>query len=235
MSEPDDLDEVVRQADPDRWLAARFIADPAARADVVALYAFNHELARAAEVASQPLVGEIRLSWWREAVQEIAAGASLRRHPLVLALADGAARGRLDPARLEALADARLRDLDGWPLGEREAEAYADATAGALMAQAVLALAPDADPQATRQAGRAWGLAGLLRLGRLPPVWREREGRQRIDAALAAAHQELKRLPVAAFPAAGYATLARSYGRGGRPSELAKRARLTWAVLRGRL
>jgi phytoene synthase len=49
MDETDnDLDALVRRMDPDRWLASRFIADRQARADVVALYAFNYQLARVA-------------------------------------------------------------------------------------------------------------------------------------------------------------------------------------------
>ena len=42
------LDDMVRAADPDRWLSTRFIADEQARADVTALYALNVELARVA-------------------------------------------------------------------------------------------------------------------------------------------------------------------------------------------
>ena len=47
----------------------------AAREDLVALYAFNYELSRAAEATSQPLIGEMRLAWWSEALDE--PGASL--------------------------------------------------------------------------------------------------------------------------------------------------------------
>ena len=60
MDATNDLDDQVRQGDPDRWLASRFIADRAARADVVALYALNIELARIAEAVREPLMGEIR-------------------------------------------------------------------------------------------------------------------------------------------------------------------------------
>ena len=47
MSDPEaseDLDGQVRRLDPERWLSSRFVADPQARADVVAIYAFDHEL-----------------------------------------------------------------------------------------------------------------------------------------------------------------------------------------------
>ncbi|MGH8335359.1 MAG: phytoene/squalene synthase family protein, partial [Gammaproteobacteria bacterium] len=55
---PDDLDALVKRLDPDRWLASRFIGDSAVRADVIALYAFNLELARIAETVREPLMGE---------------------------------------------------------------------------------------------------------------------------------------------------------------------------------
>ena len=77
---------MVRRADPDRWLSSRFIADPAARRDVVAIYAFDHELQRAVSVASTPLIAEIRLAWWRETLDEAFAGAVVRRHPVAEAL-----------------------------------------------------------------------------------------------------------------------------------------------------
>ncbi|HQP20762.1 MAG TPA: squalene/phytoene synthase family protein, partial [Phenylobacterium sp.] len=61
-----DLHALIQRVDPDRWLSSRFIAEPQARADAVAVYAFDYELARAPKVATNPLIGEIRLTWWRE-------------------------------------------------------------------------------------------------------------------------------------------------------------------------
>jgi phytoene synthase len=100
------------------------------------------------------------------------------------------------------------------------------------MALAVRALSPEADPHAVRHAARAWGLAGLSRLGRLPPDW---PVRAQVLQALRLAGDELKALPVAAFPAVAYAALARPLAAGLAVSELGKRARVTWAVLRGRV
>src|SRR5690606_32697718 len=58
----DDLDDLIRRVDPDRWRSSRFIGDVGRRADVIALYAYDYELARAPRVASNPLLAEIRLT-----------------------------------------------------------------------------------------------------------------------------------------------------------------------------
>jgi phytoene synthase len=230
-----DLDALIRRVDPDRWLASRFVSDAEARGDIVALYALNYELSRAAEVASQPLIGEMRLAWWREALDEIFEDRPVRRHPVALALAEAVRRRRLDRADLEALVDGRLRELEPWPLGEDEVFDYLDATAGCLMTLAAKALAPETRVD-LRPAARAWGLAGLTRLGgRLPPGWDEGVIQAGVADALHAADAALRELPVAAFPAVAYAALARPYAAGRAPSELAKRLRLTWAVARGRI
>ena len=235
MADLDDLDARIRRVDPDRWLASRFVADGALRADLIALYAFNHELARAAEVASQPLIGEMRLAWWREALEEMFEGRPVRRHETAVALAGAVRRRALPRAALEALVDGRLRDLDGWPLKPEEVTHYVDATAGALMALAARTLAPDIDPHLVRHAARAWGLAGLARVGRLPADWTAEEARARVAEALNVARGELRGLPVAAFPAAAYATLSRVHATGRSPSELGKRLRLLAAVARGKV
>ncbi len=236
MTEQDDLDAQVRDADPDRWLASRFIGDADARADVVALYAFNNELARAPLVASQPLVAEMRLAWWREALAEIFEGRPVRGHPVAGALATLAGRRQVTREALEALVDARLRDLDGWPLTAGEALDYVDATAGRLMGLAARVLSPDATQDQVVQAGRAWGLSGLFRLGdRLPSDWSRQEVRRRVAEACALAGPQLRQLSVAAFPAVAYATLSRAYANGARASELGRRARMTIAVAMGRI
>src|SRR3954469_8491687 len=105
MDSDDDLDGLVRRTDPDRWLASRFVADAPARADLIALYALNYELSRAAEVASRPLVAEMRLAWWREAIEEAfdeaAGGLPGRRHPAASALALAVGRRALPRGGLE--------------------------------------------------------------------------------------------------------------------------------------
>jgi phytoene synthase len=177
----EDLDSLVRRADPDRWLASRFIADPQARADVIALYAFDHELARVPKVTSQPLLGEIRLTWWADAIAEIFEGRPPRRHPVVLAIAEAVQRRGLPRAPFDSAIDARLPELDGAPPNRCASET-------AIMALAVQTLgAADAVVQA---AAEAWAT--------------------RSPESLRQANRDLARLPSMAFPAVAYATLARA-------------------------
>ncbi len=111
--EAEDFDALVRRVDPDRWLATRFVADPAARADLLTLYAFDHELARASAVTSTPLLAEIRLTWWIEVLDEAYAGRPVRRHPVAQALADLITRRALPRSAVEPMIEVRLAALDG--------------------------------------------------------------------------------------------------------------------------
>jgi phytoene synthase len=213
----ENLDELVRRVDPDRWMSSRFIADPQARADVVALYAFDHELARAPKVASNPLIGEIRLTWWREALDEIFGAGPVRRHPTAEALADLVVRRGLPRAPLEALIDARYRELDPAPMPPDEVRAWALETGGQAAVLAAMILDPATDAEAARSAGAAWSL--------------DRRPDAASGAELTAARRAVRRLSAQAFPAIAHAALA---GRRGR-SDLARRLRVTLAVARGRL
>jgi len=231
---PQTLDDIVRRVDPDRWLASRFIEDARARADVIALYAFNDELARVASAVREPLMGEIRLTWWREAIEEVSAGKPPRKHPVIQALA----AADIPKAALENLPEGRLADLDRAPFGsDEQVFAYLDATAGQVMALAARRLDPSALFEQVRGAARAFGLAGLWRTkrNRLPSDWGAEDLRARVAAELTAAHGELATLPVAAFPAVAYATLAKPYAKGSDIGGLEKRIRLTLSVLRGRI
>lgn len=244
------LDEQVRKADEDRWLATRFVADPVRRAELTALYALNLELARTAGSVSNPLMGEIRLEWWREGLEELDAGKPARS-PVLEALRAPATDDRLDLAALERLIDARRLDLDPEPFADEPAlTRYLDDTAGALMSAAARLLAPAAKATAVQGAGRAWGWAAWLRAkpaieaaGRrwVPGSWGQttpddlaRHVSHRIDEALREARVELRGFPPAAFPAISYATLARAIPNA-EPGPLDKRARLTWAVVWGRI
>lgn len=218
----DDLDDLIRRVDPDRWLSSRFIGDAAKRADVIAIYAYDHELARAPKVASNPLLGEIRLTWWREALDEIYEGRPVRHHPTAQALADTVKRHGLPRPPLEAMIDARYRELDATPLKPKEALAWARDTGGRAAELAAMILAPGTDTGPARAAGAAWALAGRAAdAPRLAGV---------STKALGGARQAVRALNAVAFPAAAHAALA-----GRRRSPVGDRLRMLVAVARGRI
>src|ERR1700748_2872413 len=76
---------LVRRHDSDRYQTALFA--PAARREALfALYAFNYEIARVRETVTQPVLGHIRLQWWRANIAAAFAGGPVRHHPVAEAL-----------------------------------------------------------------------------------------------------------------------------------------------------
>lgn len=168
MPDPGDLSycaQQVHQADHDRFLTALFA--PAARREALfALYALNVALSRIGETVSQPMLGEIRLQWWRESLDGIYAGTP-RREPVVEALAATVAPHNPPRALFDALIDSRSLDLyDEAPADLAALEAYAEGTAASLTRLAVICLDDEKDgagEKAAREIGIAWGLIGLVR------------------------------------------------------------------------
>src|SRR5438477_1689136 len=91
----------VRAADPDRYFSALFAPAPK-RAFLLVLYAFNAEVARIAETVREPMLGAIRLEWWRETVEAASKG-SARNHDVARGLVSLLAEGALTREDLEAL------------------------------------------------------------------------------------------------------------------------------------
>jgi len=156
--------EQVRRFDRDRYMTALF-ARPPARGDLMALYAFNLEVAKTRETVREPMMGLMRLQWWRDALAEIYSDGE-RHHQVVQPLAAAIRRHRLDRALFDRLIDARERDLEETPPANLGAlVGYVDATAAGLglLAAQTLGGANEQEAQAVRAVWIAWALAGLLR------------------------------------------------------------------------
>ena len=227
----DDLDGLIRRVDPDRWLTSRFIADRQARADVVALYAFDYELWRVRRAATSPLMAEIRLEWWREALDEVFAGGPVRAHPTARALAAAVGRRRLARAPLDSMVDGAIDVLEFAELDEAASERWAGAVEGALAALTAQMLDPASPAGAAGSAGRAWGLALLWRAGLATPATLAAPLQRAIDEARIGARS----LSPAALPAALPARLARYDLARRSPGWLVKRLTLVAAVVSGRI
>jgi phytoene synthase len=156
---------LVRAGDKDRFLATLFAPQKYRRA-LYALYAFNLEVARTRELAREPMPGEIRLQWWRDALGGIGRG-DVGAHPVAAALRDVTVRYRLPPEILVGLIDARTFDLYDEPMPDVAAlERYAADTSSAIVALAARILSDGRDPgmgSLAGHAGVAYAIAGLLR------------------------------------------------------------------------
>ena len=153
----------VRRFDNDRYLASLFAPEDR-RPGLLALYAFNIEIATTRESVSEPLLGEMRLQWWRETVEGIYGG-SVRRHEVAAALTETIVCHGLPRHRFDGLIDARAFDLtDDAPADLAALESYAEATSASLVELALEVLgAGDGAAEAARHAGIGWALTGLLR------------------------------------------------------------------------
>jgi phytoene synthase len=152
----DPIAALVRRHDPDRFLTALF-APPQHRDALLTLYAFDHELARAREVTSEPHLALIRLHWWREVVE-----GERRRHEVATPLSGLLDTGRLSPGVLSPIVDAY--EVECEPCIETLAEWRTWLLAGAggiAVAAGQLLGAPDSER--LRVGGAAFGAARAIR------------------------------------------------------------------------
>jgi phytoene synthase len=179
------VEQAVEQGDPDRFVSL-FFAPVERREHLLALYAFDAEVAHIGEVAREAMAGRVRLAWWREQIVAIYAGAAMHT-PTARGLAQVVRTRRLPRELFEAALDARELDLKETPFRDEAAmAAHADAVAGGVLRLACRILGAEhrADEPA-RDAGRAVAYLGHLRdlsyfaerrRCRLPLTWLEEAG-----------------------------------------------------------
>lgn len=187
---------LVERGDAARFRAVMAAPLPARRA-LFPLYAFNIEVSRAPWVTQEPMIAEMRLQWWRDALEEIGKGTGIRRHEVVTPLSQA-----LTPegvAALDALVEARRWDIWKEPFDDlAHFRGYIDATAAGLLRAGAGMLGAALPDQVAADAGFALGLAAWFRAipaleasGRMPLP----DGRDSAVAALAA--EALDRLAAA--------------------------------------
>ncbi len=153
----------VRQHDPDHFLTTLF-APEQRREDLFILYAFAAEVARIPTLVSEPVLGHMRLQWWREALGE---GVPSLLPPLALALREMVARRGLSVGLFEAMIDSIAHSLDN-PFVPDDAplQSRLEACGGGLARLAWQVLDGEAGgvgDHAAHHAGMAYALAVCLR------------------------------------------------------------------------
>lgn len=155
----------LRAQDRDRWLACLF-APAEARPALHAIHAFTIELAGVRAKVSQPLLGEMRLRWWLDAIETQGAegGGGARAHPIADALIDAIGRHTLPRAEFEAFIAAAAFDLYDDPM-ETQAmlEDYCRDVFAVPLRWAARILGDDEGSPALAAAGYAYGAAKVLR------------------------------------------------------------------------
>jgi 15-cis-phytoene synthase len=149
----------------DQWLGALY-ASSGARGALCALASFDYEIRHALIRARNPTLAAIRLAWWREAIAgerpDEAAG-----NPVSLALLAAIDAHTLPKAWLEAMLDARLREIapeDDFNLAAFRAFGHASEGARLRLAARIAAGGADLDSAgAHAPAGMALELARVLK------------------------------------------------------------------------
>lgn len=204
-------------ADPEVRLAIAY-TPAASRPALTALWSLDARLAGILRTTSDPMIGQMRLTWWHDAVGKPGAIAG---EPVLAALA----AARIQPA-------ASQRIVEGWEAlldGNDDADllAFANARGDGLFAAAATALGTDDIPA---DAGSGWALVDLARHHSNPEIARR---------ALALAGERLvaapARLPKGARPLAMLIKLARRDLGGPEPQGSPRRiAALAMLALTGR-
>lgn len=203
------------EGDPTRALVLGY-APASARAGLAALLALDDRLGAIVRAARDPAIGQLRLTWWFEALERLDR-APPPAEPLLRALAADVVPAGVTGAAMAAMVDGWERLLEDEPV---EAEAFAGERGERLFAMASTLLG-GADPRVAT-AGRGWALADLVR-------W------QRGTAAPALARMEglfARAWPRALRPLGAMALLARAELDGANPARTV--ARVAWHRLTGR-
>lgn len=162
-----DLLNTLKAGDADRYLATLY-APAHLRDDLAALYVFNLEIARIRDAIRDPMPGEFRLQWWRDALNGTSPDTAAR-HPFAAAMADVIARHELPLPMLENYFEARIFDLYDDPMPSmNDLEGWCGETAGTLIQFAAMILDRDAalaaGGEAAGHAACAQAMTGLIRL-----------------------------------------------------------------------
>jgi len=212
----------------DVCLAYSFIEDKIRRADVLALYAFLEALRDVPERVTDPLLGEIRLRWWFEAVEDIQSGRSPRYHPLTAALERLVGQYGLDTKVLCDLIEGQMPLLEKGALTIKQALGIVDRGEGNFVRLASTILT--GAPVDLTEAMRLWGMARLKSTRGLSDA-----GEAEFAHLLREARLQVKGLSSDLFPLVLPGVLTYGLWHGQSYGPLEKRLRLLWAYAIGRL
>jgi 15-cis-phytoene synthase len=244
--------DAARTGDIDRYLAA-LLAPRQARGDLVALAAFLGEVARIPDAVSEPMMSDIRLQWWRDALASLSAG-EVTGSPVADSLGGVIARHALPKALLLSVVDARARNFEhprhALAARSEDLTAYLAETEGAAFRLSVRVLGIEESPalfDLLAAAAQAYGRARFARSLVQGGGSDREELHQEARAWLAETRRRAPAAPAAVLPAILPIALVEPYlaalegagpeitGEGAGISPLTRVWRLWWAKTRRRI
>ncbi len=154
--------DLIQNDDPDHYLISLY-APQDKRNALYALFAFNYEISKISYTVSEPMLGEIRLQWWREVINDIYQD-KLQLHDIVPSLAEAIERYALPKDLIMAMIDGRSQEL--YPENPDNIvilENYLSLTAGNLSCLMMRILGNDDLDILANKLGLAWGYVGIMR------------------------------------------------------------------------
>ena len=146
---------LVQGADRDRWLAVHY-APVAVRPALLAVHALDLELAKVLATTTEPMIGQIRLAWWRERLEGLDRG-DVPAQPVLQALAAEALPRGVRGVELAGFEDAWLALAAGDVATHLEARGRAMGTASARLL--------GSDPEIGTRLATSWAAGEAARHG----------------------------------------------------------------------
>lgn len=145
--------------DPERRLMVAHVA-ALHRPAVTALWLLDEVLGAIVAVAQQPLVGQMRLTWWYDALCALDDGVAARQ-PVLQWIAAHIVPAGISGRELAGLVDGWEALLEPGSLDESALRRYAEQRGGLLFALVARVLAESAAPAQVQAAGAGWALVDL--------------------------------------------------------------------------
>lgn len=146
--------------DPDVMIALAYVKPRFSRI-FSAIFRLDHALGRVVAATREPMVGQVRLAWWRDNLLLFQQGKPVAAEPVLQALADG-----LDGVMLHQNLSTMVEGWDilfeSMPLSRDQLATYARLRGGTLFG-ALAALAGLSDTESAAAVGARWALADFAR------------------------------------------------------------------------
>ncbi len=158
----------ARTEDFDRYLCTLF-AKTSVRESLFSLILFNSEIAKVRWVVSDPILGNIRLQWWRDAIEGIYNN-NVLAHDIVGSLHSALKKHKYNKVYFDRLIDGRTKDFESVRMQSiADLVHYAEETSAPLLylfLETILQTGERRDSAIfsyTREVGISWALTGLIR------------------------------------------------------------------------